>query len=87
MSHGALVNDLAFSPDGQWLATASLDKTARVWEAATGRELARVTHEREVTHAAFSPDGKWLSSLGRDNVSRVWEAGTGREVPQISRMM
>ncbi|MCK7576901.1 MAG: hypothetical protein MZV65_14220 [Chromatiales bacterium] len=42
------MSDVAFSPDGQRFATASGDKTARVWDVASGRELARLPHEGPV---------------------------------------
>jgi len=38
-----------------------LDKTARVWEVASGREVARLTHGDRVYAVAFSPDGQWGS--------------------------
>jgi len=49
---------VAFSPDGKLVATASSDTTARVFEAATGREVARLAHQARVDAVAFSPDGK-----------------------------
>jgi hypothetical protein len=56
--HESMVEDLAFSPDGERLATASADDTARVWEVDTGREVSRLTHDDFVTSVAFSPDGE-----------------------------
>jgi WD40 repeat protein len=53
---------VTFSPDGQRLATASDDKTARVWDIASGRELARLPHEDSVSSVAFSPDGLRLAT-------------------------
>ena len=58
MAHDAEANVVAFSPDGMWLATGSFDKTARVWEAATGREVARMDHGGELRSVAFCPDGR-----------------------------
>jgi uncharacterized protein with WD repeat len=63
---------VAFSPDGRWLATGSWDNTARVWEAASGQEVARMTHEGPVLAVAFSPDGRWLATGSDDNTARVW---------------
>ncbi len=53
-----VVSAVAFSPDGNAVATASIDDTARIWDARTGEELAVLRgHEDEVDAVAFSPDG------------------------------
>ena len=51
----------AFSPDGRFVVTASLDGTARFWEAATGKAIGEpLRHESAVLSAAFSPDGRFV---------------------------
>jgi WD40 repeat protein len=70
---------VAISPDGQWLVTASSDGTARVWDARTGRERARLEHQGPVTAVAISPDGQWLATVDLDNTAWIWDARTGRE--------
>jgi WD40 repeat protein len=71
VSHEDNVNTIAFSPDGKYLATASRDKTARVWDISTGREVARITHEDNVVAVAFSPDGKYLATASNDKTAQV----------------
>jgi WD40 repeat protein len=54
------------------LATASGDKTARVWDATSGKQLARATHNNWVRGVAFSPDGRRLATASDDKTARIW---------------
>jgi WD40 repeat protein len=61
--------------------TASEDKTARVWEADTGKPVgAPLQHQRAVYSVAFSPDGRRVVTASEDKTARVWEADTGKPV-------
>jgi WD40 repeat protein len=66
------VDVVAFSPDGQYVISGSVDGTARVWEASTGKEVARFTYQNSVTSVAFSPDGKYVASGSDDHSASVW---------------
>jgi uncharacterized delta-60 repeat protein len=77
------VKSVAFSPDGRYIVAGSAD-TARVWEARTGKEIAKVIHGWDVNSVAFSPDGKYVVSGSDDNTVRVWETVTGKEVARMT---
>jgi WD40 repeat protein len=59
--HTLPIYSLAFSPDGGWLASGSLDKTAKVWDVAAGRELRTFTGKLNVVATEFSANGNCLA--------------------------
>ncbi len=78
LHHGGPVYVAAFSPDGKLIVTASIDKTARVWDAVTGQLQATLAgHSSPVNDAAFSPDGRLVVTASDDGTARVWEAMSG----------
>ncbi len=68
------VSAVMWSPDGRQLASSSLDRTVRIWDA-TEAKLVRVFdgHRRRVTHLAWSAGGRQLYSAGDDGVINVWQ--------------
>jgi WD40 repeat protein/serine/threonine protein kinase len=79
--HRGGVSDVAYSPDGQRLATASWDRTVRVWNPTSGAVLHTLEIRGLLVWAvAFSPDG--LRLVAADNIGRMifWDAASGQEV-------
>jgi WD40 repeat protein len=74
--HTNVVQSAAFSPDGKRIVTASDDKTARLWDAGTGKPIGEplTGHAEAVNSAAFSPDGKHIVTASLDKTARLWEA-------------
>jgi WD40 repeat protein len=74
--HKGIDLSVAFSPDGQTLASGSggyYDKTIKLWNVATGQDLRTLTgHTDWVFTVAFSPDGQTLASGSRDNTIKIW---------------
>ena len=83
--HGDSVLSAAYSPDGSRIVTASIDKTARIWDAHTGVQLAVLSgHGEEVSCAAYSPDGTRIITAAADKTARIWDASTGAQLAVLS---
>ena len=79
--HSSLVNSVAFSLDGRTLASlGGRDSTIKLWDVATGREIATLTGYSLV----FSPDGRTLASLGGSNTIKLWDVATRREIATLT---
>ncbi|PNP52713.1 hypothetical protein FNYG_15804 [Fusarium nygamai] len=76
--HGHWVISVAFSADGEWIASGSLDKTVKIWDAGTGACLQTLEgHSDSVHSVAISADGQWIASGSWDKTVKIWDAGTG----------
>jgi len=73
------------SPDGKRIVTGSRDKTARIWDAESGRELLVLGGRAgKIWSVAFSPDGRRVATANDDGAARIWDAATGRECVKLT---
>lgn len=77
--HELAVIAVAIGPDSNYVATGSRDKTIKLWELSSGREVRSfLGHETSVNAIDFSRDGKFLVSSSTDKTARLWEVATGK---------
>jgi WD40 repeat protein len=81
----SMVFSAVFSPDGRYMLTGSWDRTARLWDTTSGKEIQRfVGHSKEVVSVAFSPDGRFVLTGSWDRTARLWDTATGKEVRRFA---
>ena len=77
--HSAAVKALDISPDGKYLITGSRDRSAKLWDIATGMEMRTYAgHELTVNGVQFSPNGKYIATSSADKTFRVWNVLNGK---------
>ena len=73
-----------FSPKGNLIATASIDRSARVWEIARETEpIVFDDHDARVWGVDFSPDGRWLATASKDRAIRIWDLASRKLIKRI----
>lgn len=78
MVHGGVINRLAYSPNGQWIATASEDRTARIWDVQTGKPATPpLPHDAPVNLIVFDAASNRIATASSDRKVRVWSLPSG----------
>jgi WD40 repeat protein len=81
LQHPIEVWTVAYSPDGNLLATGDDAGLLRLWNTATGQEVATLSgHEKFILNLAFSPDGKRLATASGDKTVKLWDTATWQEI-------
>jgi WD40 repeat protein len=73
-----LLGKIWFSSDGRRAITASVDGTAQIWDASTGRAIGNVLRSKRILSAAFSADGRLVVTSSFDKAAQIWNAATGK---------
>ncbi len=82
--HSSDVNSVVFSPDGKTLASGSDDKTIKLWNLTTKKEIRTLQgHSKWIWTVAFSPDGKTLASAGADKTITLWDVSSGNVIQTL----
>jgi WD40 repeat protein len=85
IGHAAWVTAVAFSRDGQLLASASGDRTVKLWEVAGGREVRTLGgFAGRVSSVAFSPDSRVLAAGAHDGTAKLFDVAAGSELRSLS---
>ena len=82
--HTGWVLSVSFSPDGTLIASGSSDDTVKLWDVATGTNIATLQgHTDDVTSVSFSPDGTTLASGADDRTVKLWDVATKQNITTL----
>ncbi len=83
--HSSRINSIAFSPNGKYIISGSMDKTIKLWDLVSGKEIKTFTgHTDWIKSIAFSPDGTKIISGSCDETIKLWDVISGKEIKTFS---
>lgn len=81
IGHQGYILAIAYAPNGKTILTGSVDKTAKLWDAASGNLLKNFEgHTGMVSAIAVSPDGKYMITSSKDGSVKLWDINSGKEI-------
>ena len=84
VGHNDPILSVSFSSDGKTVASSSYDKTIKLWDVGTGKEICSLSeHNDIVTSVSFSPDGKTLASGSYDGTIKLWNGSNGWDLDAL----
>lgn len=84
-AHHSSIESCAVSPDGSRIVSWSYDKTIKVWDASTGRQVFEIATAADPGPCTFTPDGQFIITAGADRTVRQWSAVTGQQVRSLQQ--
>ena len=79
------VKSIVYSPNEKYIATGGYDKTIRIWNVETGKEIRKFCgHTSSVRSISYTPDGKYIISGSGDGTIRIWNVEKGKEIKKIT---
>jgi len=82
--HNDIVWTVSFSPDGQYVASGSADKTIKIWRSKEGTLVTTLKgHQGQISNLSFSPDGQTIASASTDRTIRLWQWKNISNIPKI----